>query len=818
MASVFENFNWVMRDEKSKQEEVRVTGSKVRLNPTTQLTDILLPIVVVTANLRGQQNGSGVDIELDKVHVTAKQGNMDESRGILRLSEDVRVKGKDFEVRTDDVTFGAADKELTSEAPVTLQGDKIKADGSSSPAMVVTGQGTKVNLLLRTMAINKQVTATLYAVSQDFLASESADYIGDVVITSDGRMLYEHTSRRVTFSNNVQVVAGAKTIRSDELVVQLGEAQDSASKVAVTNIVATGHVSLLYREQVARGDRLEWQEVTHTGILTGNPCSLGNAEIVVSGKQLSFYRFSSRFSVEGPGKLLWKGSPSGRPDASAAGRQRVSIGAVGLDRTEPVEVSWQKSMSYDVPGRMALFQENVMARQKNSSLQCQSLGLGFSADGRQIERADAQGNVVIREQSTAPGRQVTCDRLVWDARQDSVELRAEPGKEVSIADAGQAVYSSNITFDNARNSLSCPAPGRLTVAPRDAKGGPPARRADQVAVEWGKEMHLDQGSTPSATFAGNVTARRGNQLIRAENLRADFDQDWNPTAIVATGQAVIELSPPAPEQVQKRPGTAPAAPLLAGVLPGALPEARLGWKVASESLTVEPPRQAVRSSAPGTLTILKAEGPPDTVTWQRAMSIDQTDDMAVFEGQVHAVVSGSQLDAERLTVESNDAGEVRHITADGGVRFGVGQPQGWELTSAWAEAVFASGNALKQFIARDNVRVHDQNRLLTAGVLQLFLESVEGEKQPVIDRAVAQDNVHVEYQQTDKMDKMEGGGSRLEWDRKSDLYTLSGEPVAYLEQKNVRVENDRITWQRSGKTELPAGIRQPKVTVSVGAR
>ncbi len=160
--------------------------------------------------------------------------------------------------------------------------------------------------------------------------------------------------------------------------------------------------------------------------------------------------------------------------------------------------------------------------------------------------------------------------------------------------------------------------------------------------------------------------------------------------------------------------------------------------------------------------------------------------------------------SEELRLDFGEGGELRHASAQGAVHFAATQERAWELNSQSAEAIFAAGSVLRQFIARGEVEVLDQSRALYGQRVQLFLEAVPDQDQPVMSRAVAEQDVWVWYQE--RKERLEAGGDRLEWDRDSDTYVLTGDPNAYIKRGETQSENWKIILQaESGKMTLPAG-------------
>jgi len=798
MAPEFTGFQW-------EQEDVKVSGDKFRPDPGGQITQIWNPVII--SSILGTNTDGKVAIALGEITVTANEGSLDRNQGVIALSDNVQALGKDFAVQTDRVTFHMGDRQLISDAKVSIRRDRLGKDGSRTPAMIIDGVGLHTNVGLQTMTLARDVTARMYDVSEDFLATESDRAIRDVVITSDGRMEYEHVARMVSFHQNVRVESGPKVLLCQDLTIRLAEAEEGKGKLVVTNILAEGDVSLSFNGQTARGDKLEWQEVTHTAVLTGQDCLLEKAnEFTLTGRRLSFYRMNSRFMSEGPGTLFWNAAQE-----TPAAEETQAPGARGplqLTRTDPVRVTWTKSMTYDLPTREVLVEGNVVVRQRASSLSCQSLRLEFSEDGQQVQMLEAKDKVSVHEQGQEADRQVACDILVWDGVQDTVSLRAAEGKVVNVTVGRQTIASQHLIFDNAHSSLDCPAPGRLTVSPPESTTG----EGELVQVDWQQMMHFAERPDRVAMFSGHVVARQNGQTIRADTLHVRFDPQWDIAHIVATGHAQMDVITEKPP-VEPTPGEAETKGILTvPTLTGGAAPKRSRWQVAGETLTIEPGAQSLTSETPGTLTVMANGSETGRITWQESMHFQQAANSARFKGDVKADFADALLDTDELRIEFNNTGQLRNVWANANVRFRVKGPEGWQLTASSAQAVFGAANALRQFIARDSVKVNDRERTLNADILQLSLTEVEGHEEPVITRAVAQGNVSVTYDQ--RKERLEAGGDKLEWDRDTDVYVLTGQPNAYLRRGMLKALHEKIMLERlTGTVHFPAGARPVQTIV-----
>lgn len=558
------DFSMVLHDSEKNREEATVVGDRALLREQEKTYQVFNPLVVV---LLWPSDGQPVDVELPKLHLKADQADVDEAQGIVRFFGNVTATGEDFEVTTDGVVYAVNERTLTSDKPVRMQRDKVDKAGNKTPALVVTGLGLNADLGLQNMSVLKDAMAHVYNVSEDFLATglEKPASTGagrEVVITSDGPLLYEHMARRVTFSDNVAAVSDQKKLTSQKLTISLGTS-DAGKRVEVTDIVATGKAQLSYQDQVARGDKLEWHNVTQTGVLTGSPAVLVTPQFELTGKELTFYRLNDRFHSEGPGSLLWKSGAKGAgvADEAHAGREAAEtpwdIGPLRLSGGAPVHVTWTDSMTYHAAAHVATFKGQVVAQQQESALECNELVLNFEPTAGAIQKVEAAGAVDVRDAQSPGGRNLGSDRLVWDATRDKVELVAREGETVNVESGGRSVASSHVVVDNSGQTMDCPAEGRLTVKPTPAKGGRAAQSAP-VVVDWRKEMHFAQRPSPVALFAGSATARQGDQQITGETLRAEFDEKMSPLRIWRGAAPRLRSGPP------RRPPPRP-------------PEARRAW-------------------------------------------------------------------------------------------------------------------------------------------------------------------------------------------------------------------------------------------------
>ncbi|MCK4283850.1 MAG: hypothetical protein KAX44_06005, partial [Candidatus Brocadiae bacterium] len=233
------------------------------------------------------------------------------------------------------------------------------------------------------------------------------------------------------------------------------------------------------------------------------------------------------------------------------------------------------------------------------------------------------------------------------------------------------------------------------------------------------------------------------------------------------------------------------------------------WRLATDSFTITLAEELLASDTPGSLTVLEADTPTAAITWQKSVRLDLQKNFAKFIGQVHADVPNALLDCQQLTLWFDSERNLRHMNARGDVDFARKEEGAWLLKSDSAEAIFGTGNELRQLIARENVELRDATHILNAKRVRLFMERIEGKTRSGISRLIAEWDVRVTYSQEERL---EGGGDRLEWNADSDTYVLTGDPYAYLRQGQLEMRNAEIRLDRlTGKMSLPPGEKAVEI-------
>jgi lipopolysaccharide export system protein LptA len=796
------DFRIPLIDQQKAREEGQVLGRSMRAvaDSNEKLVDVEEPTVDLYVQ-PADVNVGPVDVQLKQVRITADGAIVNQEDRVVRLAGNVVAAGEDFRITTDSVVYEGRGRQLTSDDPVHIRRFGAGDEEADSTAMVINGVGLDVDLAIENMVIRRDVEAKLFGVSDDFLAAGNGNgeedapavTVESVIITASGRMTYAHVGRVVEFHDDVRVVSGERVLTCDHLQIALSDGEDEES-MAVKDIVATGLVELEHEGQTARGDRLQWGNVTQTGTLTGTPAAVVSAEFDMQGEKLTFYRLNERFNCQGSGRLLWNAAPAPEDagdapaDADVDEEEGWDVGPLSMSGDGPIRVDWTTSMTYQVDAGLASFGGGVRARQAGSSLDCEQLVLTFNAETRALEKIVAEENVRIHDAQAAGGRDVTCHKLVWDAVDNTVDLSAREGDVVNVRAGPNAIESARVVLDNARQSLESPVSGRLTV---ETAQGEPAEGAEEpgppITITWSEAMSFVERPEPRASFRGSVYARREQQSIEGDRLDLDFDRDMNPVKITVRGGAMIDVESSGEPAAAER-ETEDATPLMD------VAAARGGhWRFGAEALDILIPEERIETDEPGTLTVTEQGATTAAIAWEDRAHLDWQQNYAEFEGAVDAAMPGTQLKCARLKLDFDDQRELRNIWAEGGIEFQQERDNTWHVTAGSAQAVFAGASRLRQVIALDDVKVWGETNTLTADSVQLFLEQVEEAGDPQVVRAIAQGSVHVVYEVDDPT---EAGGDRLEWRRGRDVYLLSGQPDAYVQRGRMKMTSDKMEVDR----------------------
>ncbi|MBS3763579.1 MAG: LPS export ABC transporter periplasmic protein LptC, partial [Planctomycetes bacterium] len=776
---------------------------------------------VVVCMLQKMSGGESVDVGAGEARLTAKRAEFDEKKNKVSLFDSVRFAGPDFEVVSDRVVFNTRDRLIKSETQITMRRFRVGPKGNKQVAMKITGLGMRADLTSQKVEILDDARAELLNVSEDFLADsspvsedEQPDAERRVIIEGEGAMTYDHHTHTVEFHEKVNVDASEKRLKTNHLTIILDKS-DGKDKFQVTRIVADGDVVFEFPGQTAVGDKMVWENVYQECTLTGDPGELRTPNFRITGKQLSFYRLRSRFQVQGAGQLNW--APKTPKDDKKHGSEEGENGegddnsATPLKPDEPVTVTWKKIMTYDAGKEVAHFERDVRARQNGSGINCQKLHLTFGGAQKSIQEIKAEEDVRIDQQVEQEKRSFTCDVATWRATDGVVRLEGKKEKPVSVAFGSQRLTANTVVFDPRTNSLTCPTAGSLAF-PESTDTDERAEPTQLLRVEWTKSMKYQRNSPPVAVFSGKVRAHRPGRILSALRIQVDFGEEQTVAKILATGDAELDVQGVREEEEgrKEKKETENADKNEKG---NGVTKSVRRWKLNAEKLIGKPLENTLFAEGAGILKLFRENGANDTIAWEKSMMGDFAGSGGKFEGKVDARFGGNRLQCSELSMDFNEKRELRHISCKGGINFESAGKMLWSMQSSSAEAIFGSGGALSQVIAKEKVVVRDAERTLKADLLKLFFSEKDKDGESELSRAVATRGVKVSYEKKD----IEARSEKLHYDGKRDLYTLIGTP-AKLSKGGVIMTGDRIIMDRlSGRVSIPKGEQPAESTVKEGA-
>ncbi|MFW6279787.1 MAG: LptA/OstA family protein [Planctomycetota bacterium] len=768
-----EEFSRDISDEESG-EQTTVKGERATLDED-ELYRIMSPVII--SMVQPDEEGGGVDARIGEVRLVAETAIFNEDAATVDMRESVRATGDDFSVETTQVTYFADDQKVDGNEHVRMKRFR-NTEGGKELTMVIDGKGLGADLVVQKGRVKSDVEAKLLDVSEDFLAAgrpdeEDGDGLQDVVIRSDGPMIYDEGVRRITFRDNVRVVSGEKRLQADKLEISLDAGNDSG-KVQVREITASGQVRIKYRDQKASGDEFVWEDVTQTGTLTGDEARVERSNFSVTASHMTFLRLDNRFQVRDAGTLIQKPTrESGDADAGEA---------MGLARDKPVTVTWEEGMKYDTSNQRANFEGKVHVKQEDTSLTCEDLALRFDNTGEELKRASAEKDVTITHTDGDETQEVECAKAVWEAGERAIQMSGEGDDGVVVTAGTERLESSKVRYVTATNRFECPRRGKLNIERQETAND---ATAGAMEVEWQDWMLYERTEQPEATFYGDVVITQPGRTLGAEFLRVRFGENRAPEHIIASQDAVLEVKGE-DESEEDAPGREEDSGL------SALGRGKTDWTLRADRLEGFLLEDRLEAEREGELRIHKDNGEHDSIRWSRRMEADFQQSTARFYGDVEAAFENSLLQTESMKLDFNSDRELRHVNCSEKVRFESGGETNWILESGSAEAIFAPGSVLSQIIARDDVSVKEAERRLNSQFLTLFFREGKDAGNRALHRAVARKDVKVNYVEDTEL---EAFGDRLDWNADQDRYRLSGDP-AKLQRGGMETEGQTIVIDR----------------------
>jgi lipopolysaccharide export system protein LptA len=741
---------------------------------------------------------------------------------------DARTVGGQYEINADTAVYTVLQRAIRAGSRVRVRAFDTAPDGSTVPKLDISGVDLIAEAALSRLALRRDVELVIHNVSDDLFADGGSTKAPDtptkssnLKIMCDGAMLYDSDASRITFKDNVHLLFGAlSVVCTGTLSARVGE-QTASGRVPITAVSAEGDVVLKAGTWTVKGDFLQWDDVTQAAAIKGKATVVAGPRIrLETPSDVSLLRMTDEMRVEGPGKLTL--SPAPRPaeksDEAAPAVPEAASAASAILKLQPGEqivLTWTERMVRDAGAGFAKFDGNVTIVKATGKVRADSLRLDFDKEGR-LTHARALGGVVVDAAGPAGQRQVKCHALDVDAVKQTVSMQSSPDQRLKWEFDRTTVESTHIRLNQRDMTISCLAPGKLTIGGADDEPG------DRIVTEWTKSAALHRQppaqTPPYAVFTGAVKVRRPDQLLGAETIRVDFDKDMTtPLTITASGMALMDvrvgksdasgatLVPAAPAEAADP--EAPAEPVAA-----AEKDSRLRVQLRAPKLVLRTEKQIVATpkgvKSPGSLTVLDADDVvSSTVKWLDSFRLDLRAGHATVRGGVLAHTPSGDLKSSAVVIEF-ESSNIKHISADGDVQFQGPNKDDWQVACLAAEAIFAGGE-LHQFIAREKILVTDGPRRLEAGTLILTFAppAAAPDQKATLTKAIAEKDVRLTYVDEQKNTTIRAGSDKLEWTQPAaddpeqlGVYKLTGNP-AWLKRGSVESQQRTISIYRKTGTD-----------------
>jgi LPS export ABC transporter protein LptC/lipopolysaccharide transport protein LptA len=314
------------------------------------------------------------------------------------------------------------------------------------------------------------------------------------------------------FMGGVRAQEESTTLSAERMLLRFDETGS-----AVRELTAWNAVEIVDPPQVIRGATFTFD------VSTGVMCATGTTEVpaevwlnrdVIRAPTITYEQKTGSMETDGPGSLLYHSSAAAE--------------------AQPIQVTWQKQMTYTAEENLARFQDGISLTRETRRLTADRLelfflrageGKGLSASPR-LDRAVATGNVVITQpMDDRTLRRATGDTATWEAGASTVTLVGEPAR---LWQGKSALACPRLTFQETEHLVLAPGAGRLVVynegAPEEVSPEEEAKW-QKVEINWQRELRYDTLSR-EARFQGDVFVREGlRTLFSRDTLTAYFSPD-----------------------------------------------------------------------------------------------------------------------------------------------------------------------------------------------------------------------------------------------------------------------------------------------------
>ncbi|KPJ58012.1 MAG: hypothetical protein AMS16_00115 [Planctomycetes bacterium DG_58] len=367
-------------------------------------------------------------------------------------------------------------------------------------------------------------------------------HTGTAAVSFAGDVTYSSEEHQARFTGGVKLVDGTTTSRSQTLTVEFSE-DAAADRMEIKQIVAAGDVVVTGEKRSASGEKLIY-DYPSTGpdvlvaTLTAKPgkmCEMRASELLARSARIDMVETRT-----GEGRTAIRAKSEGR---GALFHQPKPDPGDTKPRREGFEVHYEQSGSYDEAARKAVFEGNVRVKRGDMDLDARHVVMDFTKEKSEgteereaAERLKLVGITATDDVRYASGPadnriQATGEKLVWDRRKDTAEIRGGTGpKDFArvVRDESELEAPVILAFlkDGKLDRAVATGGGHMTGRTRSRKGtdkGKP-REFDVTWTGEGVYETLEPGSgtgVPTAMIRveGSVRAVSGDADVSADLVR-----------------------------------------------------------------------------------------------------------------------------------------------------------------------------------------------------------------------------------------------------------------------------------------------------------
>lgn len=575
-AAVTDRFDWTHHDPETNAKQYQISGTNIVPHADSSL-EVFQPVIIFFSGARDGRELLRVSADRGAVVFEKRRERgsaVAEWKTILDkgiLSGNVTMETPDgITAHFESAQWNAQNRMIVSDAPVTIETSHFTVYGTGLESVAAINADEIIIKKDVRVVFDEQADG---AFAKAFELGDSAIRGKDVgmVITCDGTMSYQISSKNVTFEDNVLLCpvtgsysetpvaearaawiarfdAGKEAVLTSgaidgpvlfarkSIAVKLEPAGPSGEGAgtpgAIEELIALEDVWLLRGNDLAHGDQLTFGPGRATVI--GKPAYLSQNGLELEAPVFRISGFAGEetaaVSSDKPGRL----------------RSAVAWGTLGASSADtaprPMVITWEKRFLWSQEQKNATFEGNVVALDESGRLDTDRLILSFggeSADDLGLNSMRARGNVRYEEKDTL----IKTKEMLYDRVTGAIELTGGEEGRAALKMGKDIIESETLTITRNKREyqLSGDGLGRMRYfETADAQAN-----ADEPSydIRWNKRCAYGEDL---ATFTGDVVALRGDSELRCDTLSMELAESKkpgegrHPTRVVADGHVVFD--------------------------------------------------------------------------------------------------------------------------------------------------------------------------------------------------------------------------------------------------------------------------------------